>query len=82
MSLPCTPYGPLAHLNAARHPESWQDSWRWYQPLAQLGGHVALYQCRAGLGFISENPAGSWLFREDPWPQVAEYPGVVYELVD
>eukprot|EP00959_Pyramimonas_sp_CCMP1952_P351952 7373989-Pyramimonas_sp.AAC.1 len=60
--------------------DSWLGSYRKCQPLATLHAEVALYQLQHGRGFVNENPAGSKLYHEQPWRQVAVHPGVVYAM--
>ena len=60
----------------------WVESYEGCRPLALLCGDVALFQLRNGRGFVNESPAGSKLYHEPPWRQVAEYPGVVCAMAD
>ena len=51
-------------------------------PLAKFAGQVAFEQLSDNLGFVNEQPAGSYLYGVDPWPRVPEDPRVCSTTFD
>ena len=45
-------------------------------PLARFAGQVAHGQLLDGLDFVNEQPTGSSMYREPPWPTVLKHPRV------
>ena len=44
--------------------------------------HLASLQDKAGRYWLNEQPAGSWLYYEDPWPEVLARKSTVEEEFD
>ena len=70
MAPTCAPFGPLGHRNRVTHPEAWARSYDWAAPHGRFAGHVALRQCVNNRFYFMEQPIGSTLYQEDPWPRV------------
>jgi hypothetical protein len=66
----CKPFGKLANLNYRINYEGWLESYHEAKPHGVFCGKIALKQMSAGRFFIVEQPEGSWLFAENPWPTV------------
>ena len=82
MAPPCTPFGSWANYNRWRNADAWRRSYNDCAPIARLCGDIALYQVQHRRGFVNEQPAGSKLYAEQPWPIVAQQPGVCCVLMD
>ena len=77
MAPTCTPYGPWARFNSIVNHGAWLESHRDAQPVAWSCGKVALIQLTEGRYFLNEQPTGSLLYEEDPWPLALRHPSVV-----
>ena len=74
MAPTCGPFGPLGRANRRIHPDSWHRSYENATPHGRFCGQMVLLQLRQGTHFICEQPAGSDLYREHPWPDVLNHP--------
>eukprot|EP00435_Cladocopium_sp_Y103_P057491 s245_g19.t2 len=70
----CGPFGPLGRFNQAINPDGWLRNYALSAPLASFCGKVALFQLSEGRHFLVEQPQGSTLFEEPPWPKVLSKP--------
>ena len=76
MAPTCTPFGALARVNYYTNHRSWLRSYHLAAPHGRFCGEVALLQLQAGRFFVNEQPQGSWLYEERPWPAVLAHPDV------
>jgi len=73
----CKPFGKLANYNYWHHYEAWLRSYQEAKPHGVSCARLALIQIREGRYFIVEQPSGSWLYNESPWPTVLEHKSIV-----
>ena len=82
MAPTCGPFGPMGKFNRAINPRSWERSYELAAPHGRFCGEVARMQLRHGRHFICEQPLGSDLYKEHPWPQVLNHEQVVVQRYD
>ena len=82
MAPTCTPYGKLANLNFKIHFDGWYRTWQNTFPHARFCGRIAKLQLQEGRHFFREQPQGSHMDEEPPWPEVIADPRVVRTTVD
>ena len=70
MAPTCAPFGPLGRANRVINPSAWKLSYDWAAPHGRFCGHVALRQARNERFYLNEQPLGSSLYQEEPWPKV------------
>ena len=70
MALRCTAFGPWSSYNKIHYPEGWQRSYVESWPHARFGGEVAGAMMDRGRDWLSEQPQGSQLYKDPPWPSV------------
>ena len=78
----CTPFGPLGKVNHSLHYDSWLISYQNAAPHGRFCGEMALLQDKQGRFWLNEQPRGSWLYYEDPWPEVLARPNTRSKIVD
>ena len=78
----CTPFGSFARLNYHTHYDAWLRSYHEAAPHGRFCGEMALLQDQAGRYWLNEQPAGSWLYYEPPWPRVLALPSTVAKIFD
>ena len=78
----CGPLGPMGGFVKYVTPDAWQRSYDLAAPQGKFCGVVAQMQLKKGLHFICEQPAGSDLYYEHPWPAVLNHPGVYQQRYD
>ena len=74
MAPTCGPFGPMGRFVKYVTPDAWQRSFDLAAPHGKFCGVVAQMQLRKGLHFICEQPSGSDLYYEHPWPAVLNHP--------
>ena len=68
-------FGSWSHMNKVLNHDTWQQHYESVdKPLAQFCGQVALEQLEDEYDFVNEQPVGSSLYQETPWPQVLKHP--------
>ena len=72
MSPTCTPFGSWSNLNKVINYDRWHESYMQAAPHGRFCGTVAKLQIDSGRYFIIEQPAGSHLFEEPPWPYIMD----------
>ena len=72
-SPPCTSMGGWSKYNRTMHRETWQQSRKLGEQLANLFAKVCLLQMAGGRHWILENPLGSDLFRLPPWQELSPF---------
>ena len=73
----CRSFGGFSRLNRITNSSTWQHHYDTVdKPLAKFVGQVAQEQLSDGLDFINEQPTGSMLYQESPWPAVLQHPRV------
>ena len=82
MAPTCGPFGPMGQLNRKLHPSSWQRAYDNAAPHGRFCGEIAQLQLRKGRHFICEQPLGSTLYLEQPWPQVLNQSTVCQQKYD
>ena len=82
MAPTCGPFGPMGRFVKHVTPDAWQRSYDLVAPHGKFCGVVAQMQLRKGLHFICEQPSGSDLYYEHPWPAVLNHPGVYQQRYD
>ena len=82
MAPTCGPFGPMGRFVKHVTPDSWQRSYDQAAPHGRFCGVVAQMQLRKGLHFICEQPSGSDLYFEPPWPAVLNNPTVRQQRYD
>ena len=78
----CRTMGPTPHVNRAINPDMWLKHYKQDMPHVRFCGRVTLTQVKKGRHFICENPHPTQLWYEDPWPLVAQQPGVQHVVID
>ena len=66
----CGPFGSMSRLSKVIHYDSWKESFDYALELGSFCGYVALAQLNDGLDFFVEQPVGSELYAQEPWPLV------------
>ena len=67
----CRSFGGRARMNKHLHPDTWKHNYDTVdKPLACFAGQVAQEQLQDGLDFVNEQPVGSSMYQETPWPTV------------
>ena len=66
----CGPFGPMGRFVKYVTSDAWQRSYDLAAPHGKFCGVDAHMQLRKGLHFICEQPSGSDLYYEHPWPAV------------
>ena len=82
MAPTCTPYGKLADLNFKIHFDGWYQTWQKTFPHVRFCGRMAQLQLQGGRHFFREQPQGSHMDAEPPWPEVLADPRVSRRTVD
>ena len=82
MAPTCGPFGPMGRFVKYVTPDSWQRSYDQAAPHGRFCGVVAQMQLKRGLHFICEQPSGSDLYFEQPWPAVLNNPTVRQQRYD
>ena len=81
IATPCTGLAGFAGISAARgspmHFENLEISTR----LGTLGGEIAVWQLQGGRHFLTENPAGSQLYKLPVYLVIARYPQVIRRII-
>jgi hypothetical protein len=70
MAPTCSPFGPFGRLNRVMAPDGWRASYDNAAPHGRFCGHLALRQSINHRYYLNEQPQGSTLYQEPPWPQV------------
>ena len=73
----CKPFGKLSNYNYIYNHEAWLRSYEEALPHGKFCAEIALKQMSGGRFFLVEQPSGSWLFAEYPWPQVINNENIV-----
>ena len=64
-------------MNIHLNPGTWKRNYDNIDaPLARFAGQVAHEQLLDGLDFVNEQPTGSSMYKEPPWPTVLKHPRV------
>ena len=64
-------------MNKHLKPSTWKRNYDNVDgPCARFAGQVAHDQLLDGLDFVNEQPTGSYMYREPPWPTVLKHPRV------
>ena len=82
MAPTCGPFGPMGRFVKHVTPDAWQRSYDLAAPHGKFCGVIAQMQLRKGLHFICEQPSGSDLYYENPWPDVLKHPRVSQQKYD
>ena len=82
MAPTCGPFGPMGRFVKHVTPDAWQRSYDLAAPHGKFCGVIAQMQLRKGLHFICEQPSGSDLYYENPWPDVLKHPNVYQQRYD
>ena len=82
MAPTCGPFGPMGRFVKYVTPDAWQRSYDFAAPHGKLCGVVAQIQIKKGPHFICEQPVGSDLYYEHPWPTVLNHPNVYQQRYD
>ena len=82
MAPTCGPFGPMGKFNRAINPTSWRASYQQAAPHGRFCGEIARMQMRKGRHFICEQPVGSDLYLEHPWPEVFNHGHTVTQKYD
>ena len=82
MAPTCGPFGPMGRFNRCINHDAWQRSYNLAAPHGKFCGVIAQMQLRKGLHFICEQPSGSDLYYEKPWPDVLKHPSVSQQRYD
>jgi len=78
----CKPFGKLANYNYWHHYDAWKRSYDLAAPHGRFCGEIAMLQHNNGRYYVVEQPDGSWLFEEYPWPAVLQLPGTTKVVFD
>ena len=76
MAPTCKPFGRWAACNYWRNHDTWKASYDDAAPHGRLCGELALIQIEQHAFFVNEQPEGSRLYDEPPWPRVRAHPTV------
>ena len=76
LSPPCTGLSGFSDLNRSRNPTGWWKKASVSVNLGYVAGLVAAKQLKENRHFICENPAGSELYRLEPWQEIANDPRI------
>eukprot|EP00972_Heterocapsa_arctica_P104512 15401569-Heterocapsa_arctica.AAC.1 len=68
MAPTCSPFGPFGCLNRVLAPQGWQASYDNAAPHGRFCGHGSMRQSINGRYYLNEQPQGSTLYLEQPWP--------------
>ena len=82
MAPACGPFGLMGSFVKYVTPDAWRRSCDLAAPHGKFCGVVAQMQFRKGLRFIREQPTGSDLYYEHPWPAVLNHPDVYQQRYD
>ena len=66
----CKPFGKLANYNYWHNHEAWLRSYHEAAPHGRFCGEIACVQDDNSRYYLCENPKDSWLFQEEPWPNL------------
>ena len=77
MAPSCTPFGAWARYNYYANYQGWLKSYQEAAPHGRFCGRMALKQTNQSRYWLNEQPEGSWLYYEAPWPEVINHPSTV-----
>ena len=76
-------FGGWSRLNNVINQDTWEHNYKTVdKPLAQFAGDAAHAQLRDELDFVNEQPTGSSMYDEKPWPEVVNHPRTSQTIFD